>query len=441
MQPNRDLQDGKTAEHPALATVYLARQPIVDRQLRTVGYELLYSEDPAATDVVDPPARATSRVLANLLLEFGVDQVVGGFPAWVGFPESYFSEPAPMPIPLDALVVEVNHDLRLTDANLRVLRDWVEQGHELALDHFEWRPGLQPLLELARYVKVDVGHQTAEELARLIDRHRCPKVSFVAEQVENMGGFELCSKAGFEYFQGYFMMKPEVLEQTTPSANRLALLRLLAELNAEDVAVKSIESLVLLDVTLSYRLLRCLNSSLYALPRKVESIKQALVMLGITRVRNLVTLLVLGSMSDRPSELLTTALVRARTLELVARHDPKLNPDSAFAAGLLSVLDALFERPMDQILANVPLTETLRLALTKRHGDYGRLLCGMEAHERGDIRRVLETRLDPVTLVRCWLLAIDWAGSMRQLLSEIGAPAPARQQAPGQCAVGHRHRL
>lgn len=415
--------DGRIPEN-----AYLGRQPIVDQKLRTIGYELLYRSGEVNTATFEDSTRATSTVLANLLLEFGVDRVVGSLPAWVNFPQTYLVQEMPIPLPPNSLVIEVLEDVQPTAEVLTALKRLVDDGYQLALDDFEFRPELLPLVEMAQCIKVDVRQRDPTQLRQLVEQLGKFRVSLVAEQVETMAQFEHCMSAGFEWFQGYFMLRPEVLVQRAPSPNRLALIRLLGEIHAENTDLRRIESLVSLDVALSYRLLRCLNSSLYALPRSVESIQQALVMLGLTRLRNLVTLLVLGRVSDKPSEVLTTALTRARTLELVSRRNSRLNPEAGFAVGLLSVLDVLLDVPMNRIVEEIPLAEELKDALVRRHGEYGRLLRGMEAHERGDLRGVLEAGLDPVILVRAWIVAIDWVNSMQQVLAE-GRPATSANPA------------
>jgi EAL and modified HD-GYP domain-containing signal transduction protein len=404
--------------------VFLGRQPIADSQLRTVGYELLYRSANVGAAVFDDGNRATSNVLANLLLEFGLDRVVGEVPAWVNFPESYLVEEMPIPIPATKLVVEVLEDVKATEDTLLRLEHLVDQGYLLALDDCVFNTDTARFLPLATYVKLDVRGLGREEIARQSEPFRKHPVKLVAEKVETMADFEICQKLGFDFYQGYFMCRPETLSKRRLPANRLTLVQVLAEIHSTDTRIDRIEALIEQDVALSYRLLRALNSAVYALPRKVESIRQALMMLGLNRLRNLISLLVLGGVAEKPGELVRTALVRARTCESLARLDPQLSPDAGFTVGLFSILDALLDTPMDRIVSELPLSPEIIEAISQRKGFYGRLLRGVEAHERGEFEGAEQQGIEYSRLLPVWFDAIAWADSIMALAAEQ-PPSPA----------------
>ena len=413
------------AQEPAsrMPQANLARQPILDKQLRTVGYELLFRGMETDRALFEDGTRATSTVLTNVLSEFGLETVVGTLPAWVNFTSQYLLDDLPIPIGPRSLVIELLPDAEPTDELLERLRALSKQGYKIALDDFVYSDKLKPLIEVAQVVKVNVRDRPVDEVSRQAEAFKNFKVQLLAEKVERVSEYEACLKLGFTLFQGHFVCRPELMRQKRPPANRIALIRLMSELYAAEPKINQIRELVQLDVTLSYRLLKWLNSSLFALPHPVESIQQALIMLGINRLRNLVSLIVLARIDDRPSVLFETALMRGRIGERVAPHFG-LAPDMMFTVGLFSVLDALIGVPMDQVLENMPLAKDIALAITKREGPCGMLLAGIEAHEKGDWPGVQRAGLDLAVLSPAWVDALVWVRGVRSMMTSAVAGGP-----------------
>ena len=418
------------ASPPRASQANLARQPILDKQLKTVGYELLFRGVETDRALFDDGTRATSTVLTNALSEFGLDVVVGTLPAWVNFPAQYLTDELPIPIGPKSLVIELLEDAVPNDELIQRLRSLAKQGYRVALDDFVYADSLKPLLDIAQVVKVNIRARSLEDVAREVAAFKKFNVQLLAEKVERVSEYEACLKMGFTLFQGHFVCRPELMRQKRPPANRVALIRLMSELFAAEPNINQIRQLVQLDVTLSYRLLKWLNSSLFALPHPVESIQHALIMLGINRLRNLVSLVVLARIDDRPSVLFETALMRARIGERVAPHFG-VAPEMMFTVGLFSVLDALIGVPMDQVLENMPLASEVALAITQREGPCGRLLAGIEAHENGDWPGVQRTGLDLSILTPAWVDALVWVRSVRSLTTSAAArEQPLRKTSP-----------
>jgi EAL and modified HD-GYP domain-containing signal transduction protein len=408
----------------------LARQPILDKQLKTVGYELLFRGVETDRALFDDGTHATSTVLTNALAEFGLETVVGNLPAWVNFTSQYLTDELPIPIGPKNLVIELLEDAIATDELIQRLRTLTKQGYRIALDDFRYSESLVPLIKIAQVVKVDIRGRSLEEVAEEVAAFKKFDVQLLAEKVERVSEYEACLKLGFTLFQGHFVCRPELMRQKRPPANRVALIRLMSELYAADPNINQIRQLVQQDVTLSYRLLKWLNSSLFALPQPVESIQHALVLLGINRLRNLVSLIVLARIDDRPSVLFETALMRARIGERVAAHFG-VTPEMMFTVGLFSVLDALIGVPMDQVLENMPLAPEVALAITQREGPCGRLLAGIEAHENGDWPGVQRTGLDLSILTPAWVDALVWVRGVRSMMTSAAAGGqPLRKTSP-----------
>jgi c-di-GMP phosphodiesterase len=394
----------------------LARQPIFDAKLKTVGYELLMRDEACQTVPREDTTRTTSLVLADTLAEFGLETVVGNLPAWVSFPSEYLTEKLPIPIGPKALVIQVSADVANNEEALERLRDLKQQSYRIVFDTGGHDPSLIDILKIASITKIDIHGRAVEDVKRDLALYSKHTTTLLAKRVSRMSDFDACHKLGFNLFQGNFICQPEQMKQKRVPTNRLAMMHLLSELYSEKPRTEKIRELVQQDVTLSYRLLKWLNSSLFALPHPVESIQHALVMLGMHRLRNLVSLIVLSRIDDKPAEVITNCLMRARIGERIAHHYD-VSAETMFTVGLLSLLDVLIGSPMQQILENVPLATELRQAILCREGTCGRLLSGIEAHERGDWAGVETARLDLSVLTPAWVDAAIWVRQIRAMTS------------------------
>jgi EAL and modified HD-GYP domain-containing signal transduction protein len=235
------------------------------------------------------------------------------------------------------------------------------------------------------------------------------RVQLVAEKVETQDDLDRCRSLGFDFLQGYFFCKPRTLEGRAIAPSRLSRLQLLASLNDPDVELEELSAIVERDIGLSYRLLRYVNSAHVGLPNQVDSIRRALVLIGLNKLRSWANLFALGQIDDAPSELLTTAMARARMCELLAAQ-LRLPPQTAFTVGLFSVLDALMNQDMADVLEQLPLSDELNDALLYRRGEFGDLLARVLAYEAGT--------LDGEGLEMCdqYIEAIAWTDQARSLV-------------------------
>jgi EAL and modified HD-GYP domain-containing signal transduction protein len=404
---------------PKRSTANLARIPIFDAKLKTVGYELLFHEDVGRDAQHQGTTRSTSLVLADTLAEFGLETVVGHLPAWVSFPSEYLTEKLPIPIGPKALVIQVHADVAENEEALERLRDLKQQSYRIVFDSSGHQPSLTEILKVASITKLEIHGRAVDEVKRDLAVYSKYSTTLLAHRVSRMSDFDACHKLGFNLFQGNFICQPEQIQQKRVPTNRVAMMRLMSELYSENPSTERIRNLVQQDVTLSYRLLKWLNSSLFSLPHPVESIQHALVMLGMSRLRNLVSLIVLSRVDDKPAELVTNCLMRARIGERIACHY-NISAETMFTVGLLSLLDVLIGTPMPQLLETMPLAAELQQAILSREGTCGRLLSGIEAHERGDWSGVEAAGLDLSILTPAWVDAAIW---VRQIRGMIGNQA------------------
>lgn len=414
---------GMSEDVKGASDALLGRQPIVDRELRTVGYELLYRGTRELGASFVDGAQATTTVLSHMLVDFGLDEVVGTKQAWINVPERFLLDQLPLPVEPSRLVLEVQQ--ADTEQLAGALARYRKAGYAVALAGTLIKPESGALLEQLDYIKVDARLFAGNELPTFLRDLQKRGIALVAEKVETRLAYEQLRGLGFDRFQGYFMAEPQLLERKRPSASRIALVRLLTEVLSPQASLRRIEELVTQDAVLSYRLLRCLNSGVYALPRRVESIQHAVVLLGVLGLRNLVAVLAMARVDDRPEEIMIIGLTRARFCERMGSSFQGTQPESLFTVGLFSVMDALMGEPMDQVLQRIPLSDELGLALLEGQGNYGRALKLVEAQELGEWETVEELGFDGPRVSEVWLQAVRWAESLKRLLV---APPPAAEK-------------
>jgi EAL and modified HD-GYP domain-containing signal transduction protein len=363
----------------------VARQPIYDRQLKVAAYELLFRDDGANRAVIGDDDVATSQVLLGAFTEIGLKELVGERPAFLNVSTRFVVEGYALPLPRDQLVLELLERAPVTDELIGAMRRLRRDGYTIALDDFELTDATRPLLDLADIVKIDVLAVPRPALPGVVAELAPFGVQLLAEKVETHEDFEFCHELGFDLFQGYFFCKPKIVVGRGIPANRLTTIRLVSRMNEPGIDVGQLEDLISHDVGLSYRLLRYINSAFFGLRREITSVRQALFMLGLENIRRWATLLALAGVEDKPHELLVTALLRARMCELLAPTFGEPEGEALFTVGLFSVIDALMDASMEEVLASLPFSDDVVQALLHHEGPKGRALHCVLACERGDV--------------------------------------------------------
>ncbi|MCU0759848.1 MAG: HDOD domain-containing protein [Steroidobacteraceae bacterium] len=415
--PPRQRPDA-TAATPVPARVSVARQPVFDAKLQVLAWELLYRDAPGSEEArIEDGSVATARVAIAALMDIGLERLAGQAPVHVNVPEALVRRAAefPLPLPPSRVVLEVLEDVRADDEVLAGLRLLKAAGYRLALDDFTSADADERLLALADSVKVDLLAEPAATLESTAKSLRARGLELIAEKVETREQFERCVALGFTGFQGYFLQRPETFTGQRAPALRLPAMQVMAALQQPDYTVEQLERLVSQDLGLVHRLLRCLNSGYYNLPRRVTSIRQAIVALGRENLLRLCAAVALAEFRDRPDWLLVNALVRARMCELLA---PQAGRESSgfFFAGLLSHLDALLGLPTPKAIGDLPLTPTVERALVAGAGPIGAALRAILDWEQGRFEACRAAGLDEGQLRRAYLEAVEWAEQVRPLL-------------------------
>ncbi len=407
--------DGRLPEGPPgqLTEVFVGRQPIFDRKQRVVGYELLFRDGIADSAVVVDHEAATATVVLNSITEIGFEQVVGGHAAWINISCDFLRKGVVQLLPPAPLVLEILEDQAIDAEIVAMVAELKLRGHRFALDDFLYTPDTERLLGLADFVKLDLIALGRDGLASMITRLAPHRVTLLAEKLETQEDYAFCAHAGCELFQGYFFCRPELIRGKRINTNRAAVLDLLAALHDPEIELDELQRKIALDVGLSFRLLRYINSPFFGLRNKVRSIGQAVALLGREHLRQWAAMTAFTSIDGKPLELTITALVRARFCELAA-HD-HLHDDGIemFTLGLFSVIDALFDTPMAELLAKLPFSPDACAALAEHKGPKGALLDCVHALETGDL--VAAEAILP-TAIRLYTTALAWADDTAEIL-------------------------
>lgn len=348
---------------PTQATdLFVARQPILDRRQEIHGYELLFRSSLDNAFHHKDQDQASFEMLHTSLLGFGLDVLLGERVGYVNASKEVLLQEFYMVLPRDRTVIELVHSVQPTAEVLEACRTLKRAGYRLALDDFERRPDMMPLAELADVVKIDFL-ATAEADRKAIVRELTPrKTQLIALKVETRAQFSQAMSEGFTHFQGYFFCEPEVLRASDVPAYKRNCIRFMSEINRAELDIDKLEAIIREEVALTVKLLRYLNSAGFGWRHEVTSIKHALRVLGERAARkwcSLMALTVLGD--DRPAQLVVTSMVRAHFAEQVGREAGLATRQSdLFLVGMLSTLEGLLGRPLEETLAAMPVAEDVR---------------------------------------------------------------------------------
>ncbi|MFT6413724.1 MAG: EAL and modified HD-GYP domain-containing signal transduction protein [Glaciecola sp.] len=350
---------------------FAARQPILDRHKSLFGYELLFrtSLDNVFPDV--DQEKATSKMIEVLQFDLGMDRISEGKLAFINFTEKTLLGGYAELLPKKKIVVEILETAKPTKSLFLALQKLHNKGYILALDDFVHNERWIPFYRLIDIIKIDYLESTMEETRNTITAARkYPHIKLLAEKVETNKQFKEALNLGFDYFQGYFFSRPEVIKSISLTPAQTSIAGILNKVTAEDPNFDEITQLFELDVTLSFKLLRYTQSAVFKRRNPIKTIKQAVLMLGKTELERFVGLLFAAQFSgDKPQELIRLSMQRAKFCELLAPHCKQRNKaSSAFLTGMLSLVDAMLDADLNSIISDLPLSQDIKLSLTHKQG-------------------------------------------------------------------------
>jgi len=391
----------------------VGRQPIFNRNNEAIAYELLYRsvQSGNASGVTTNGDYATTQVLLNTFSEIGLDNIVGTGFAFINFTRNFLIGKYPIQLPPDRVVVEVLEDITLDDQLIDSLKRLKNSGFQIALDDVVSPERVAPLLQsgLINVIKIDLMGTKRILLPDMVNTYKKYGILMLAEKVETLEDYDLCYRLGFDFFQGYYLCKPNIVKTRKMESSRLIVMRLLAQVTDPKADFQSLETLISQDVGLSYKLLKLVNSGYYSLATTVKSIRQAISLIGLSQLRGWMMLLMMSTVDDKPHELTAIALQRAKMCEMIGKALGESQAESFFLAGLFSVLDAIMDIPMSQVVSSIPLADDVIAALINREGKIGLALSTVIAVEQGAWDQVLRCGLQPEVIKNIYFESIKWA--------------------------------
>ncbi len=368
-----------------LNKVFIGRQPIINRNKKIFGYELLFRSSMVSDAKVLNNIKATANVIVNALNNVGLKRLIGEKKGFINVDTEILESGIFDLLPKENMVLEILETVELTDNIVELCRRLREEGYQLALDDFVYGEPLSPVMSATNYVKMDLPMYNRQSLTEVVDQLKKYPIKLIAEKVETKEDFEFCYSLGFDYFQGYFFAKPSVVTAKSLSPAQLVLIELSRSLSRED-EFYIIEALFKKNPELNYKLLKFMNSAAFYTSEKITSLRQSLALLGYRNLQKWVMLLLFaGEGGDfRLSPLLERAALRGRIMELLAKkisNDPVI-ADSAFMTGVLSLIDILLELPIANILKEFNLSQDINNALIHREGFLGTLILIVEMLEQ-----------------------------------------------------------
>jgi EAL and modified HD-GYP domain-containing signal transduction protein len=403
---------------------YLARQPILNRSRELFAYELLFrSSLQNSCEGLNLEVASTSVLDTSFLI--GFEKVTAGRPMFINCPRDFLLRDYILLFPPKSVVVEILETVVPDQEIVETCRRLKQAGYTIALDDFVDSPDWAPLVVLADIIKVDFRLTDRAKQRALMSRYAGKNIRMLAEKVETQEEFAAGMYMGYSLFQGYFFCRPEMMQHRNIPSSKLSYLELLRAATAPEFDVKELALKIKHEPSLTFRLLRYLNSAAFGLRTEVHSVAHALSLLGERELRKWIAVVSVGVLADgKPDELMVVPLVRGRFCELLAPlAGMPGHASDLFLMGLLSVMDAILDKPLDSILAELPVRREIKEALQAQKGLYWQLLEIAIAHERVDWEKVgvlvSETGMNEEEVSSLYVSAVDWSTDLRR---EIAAP-------------------
>lgn len=349
--------------------VFIGRQPIFNKYEEIIAYELLYRNNYVNKFPDIDSDTATIELLINSFLSIGINEVANGKPSFINFTENLIMQDSVDFLEPEQVVIEILENISITPELIQQLKYLKSAGYKLALDDFvidEKVLVYDELFPQIDYIKIDFLHTSENEriITEQLIKTKFPHIQLLAEKVETREQYEIAKQSGYSLFQGYFFEQPQILTATDIPANVFQYFQIISLLRDDEANIDLLAENIEREISLSYRLLKLINGSSKRMKKKVRSIKQAILMLGLLELRQWVYLLAMRESNVNPNndvfkELMYASLFRAKACEISARLNYKKNYSEYFLVGLFSLIDSLLKRPLNVIVTQLPLAEDI----------------------------------------------------------------------------------
>lgn len=404
-----------------LKNKFVARQPIFDRQLKIVGYELLFrSGSDNFFDELQDQEHASSRALFDSFFLFGMSELAGGKRLFINFTRKLLLSGVTTLLPRELVVIELLETIEPDSEILSVCKELKRKGFILALDDFVFRPEFRMLIEFLDIVKIDFMETKGEERKEIFQKIGRKNMKFLAEKIETVEDFNQAVELGYSYFQGYFFCKPIVFSTQDIPSLKSNLLMLIDKIYQPGINLIEVEKIITRDVSLAYKLFRFINSTAFGLTNEVRSIVHALTLMGFKELRKWISMVVLTQLSnEEPDGLMVDSIIRAQLSKLIAENiGMKERGAEFFLMGLFSLIDVFINRTMEDILRELPISKDIKEGLLEGKGVFGDVLHFVKSYEKGDWDIIFEVssklKLDEEIIPELYFNTIVWANALNK---------------------------
>jgi len=394
--------------------VYLARQPIFDREMNVSGYELFYRKSMNNFYEGLDDNQSTAELINNAFLAMSFNELTGGTRAFINFPGDMIIKEIPLLFPKEAIVVEILERVEISEKLIDACKNLSKKGYIIALDDFVFHESYLPLIELAHIIKIEFPVVNIDTQQQLINKYK-GRIKFLAEKVETREEYKLSLSMGYDYFQGYFFSKPVIIKVKMIESLNASLIRIVNELSQEEPEYHKITEIIKMDLGLSYKLLKMSNSVFFGASNKIYSIKQSLVQLGLSEIKKWIYLMLLKDIqSVENKELIKNCFIRAKFMELLAFEiGVKAKHLEYFMTGILSSIDILLNLSMEEIVEELPLTDDVRRALLGEDTEIRKALDLVLNYEIGNWREIelncFSTNITQEKFINMYVQALKWS--------------------------------
>lgn len=399
--------------------IFLARQPIMDKSGKIFGYELLFRKNDMKNqyNFSDGDA-ATIKVMQNTLINIGMCKIVGNKKAFINFTRNILKSGLYSVISFKNVVIEILENISPAEEIVKSCETLKKNGFTIALDDFIFNDKYIELIKLADIIKVDFIMTRGDERKEVINAVKSinPNLKFLAEKVETPEEFDEAVSLGYSYFQGYYFSKPQIIKGKKIPVNKVIYLNLIKELNSEEFSIENVENLIKKDVSLSYEILKMINSAKYFFKDRIISIRQAIALLGEKEIKKWIYFMCMKPIcDDRPQIVMIESLLRAEFSELLAKKNKKSSQNSfnAYLTGIMSLMDVILQKPLYEILDELMIPQEVKNALVGRERNYySKILDIVIAYQKGEwaksIMMASYLDIDRQDLAISYLKTIKW---------------------------------